>query len=121
MAQPIEPPDRRRRPPVRRVAATPEQPCPGDGLLDPGAFLDERRDEITLRPRSLDEYIGQERLKANLRVYIKAALKRREALSKTSFAPMRTRASRPTASGTIQGGSTNYCGRRLSTRIRFGK
>ena len=80
MTQPIEPRDRRRRPPGPHVAATPAEPCPGDGLLDPGAFLDERRDEITLRPRSLDEYIGQERLKANLRVYIKAARARREPL-----------------------------------------
>jgi Holliday junction DNA helicase RuvB len=33
-----------------------------------------------LRPRNLDEYIGQERIKANLKVYIRAALQRGEAL-----------------------------------------
>ncbi|MCB9760857.1 MAG: Holliday junction branch migration DNA helicase RuvB [Alphaproteobacteria bacterium] len=33
-----------------------------------------------LRPRNLDEYIGQERIKDNLRVYIRAALQRGEAL-----------------------------------------
>lgn len=33
-----------------------------------------------LRPTNLDEYIGQERIKANLRVYIRAALQRGEPL-----------------------------------------
>jgi Holliday junction DNA helicase RuvB len=33
-----------------------------------------------LRPRRLDDYIGQERIKDNLRVYIRAALQRGEAL-----------------------------------------
>ncbi len=36
--------------------------------------------EYGLRPRSLSEYIGQEKAKSNLEVYIKAALDRREAL-----------------------------------------
>ncbi|MCL2031619.1 MAG: Holliday junction branch migration DNA helicase RuvB [Oscillospiraceae bacterium] len=36
--------------------------------------------EATLRPRRIDEYIGQERTKENLQVYIKAALMRGEAL-----------------------------------------
>ncbi|HED24577.1 MAG TPA: Holliday junction branch migration DNA helicase RuvB [Firmicutes bacterium] len=36
--------------------------------------------EIGLRPRSLDEYIGQEKIKEKLTIYIKAALDRREAL-----------------------------------------
>lgn len=36
--------------------------------------------EITLRPRSLDEYIGQEKVKDNLNIYIKAALARKESL-----------------------------------------
>lgn len=33
-----------------------------------------------LRPRTLDEYVGQDRVRDNLRVYIKAALQRGEAL-----------------------------------------
>jgi Holliday junction DNA helicase RuvB len=33
-----------------------------------------------LRPRNLDEYVGQERIKENLRVYIRAALQRSEPL-----------------------------------------
>ena len=37
-------------------------------------------DEISLRPQSLKEYVGQEDLKANLSVFIKAAIARNEAL-----------------------------------------
>lgn len=36
--------------------------------------------EISLRPKALDEYIGQEKVKDNLSVYMEAALKRNEAL-----------------------------------------
>ena len=41
---------------------------------------DERQFELTLRPTRLAEYIGQRQVKENLRVYMKAALRRREAL-----------------------------------------
>lgn len=41
---------------------------------------DERQFELTLRPTRLGEYIGQRTVKENLRVYMKAALRRREAL-----------------------------------------
>ncbi|MBO4401900.1 MAG: Holliday junction branch migration DNA helicase RuvB [Selenomonadaceae bacterium] len=36
--------------------------------------------QYSLRPRRLSEYIGQEKVKANLKVFVKAALSRREAL-----------------------------------------
>ena len=36
--------------------------------------------EITLRPKTLDEYIGQEKVKDNLSIYMEAALKRGEPL-----------------------------------------
>ena len=36
--------------------------------------------ELSLRPKSLDEYIGQDKAKENLRIYIKAALQRKETL-----------------------------------------
>jgi Holliday junction DNA helicase RuvB len=42
---------------------------PDDGALDPA-----------LRPRNLDEYVGQERIKDNLRIYIRAALQRGDPL-----------------------------------------
>ncbi|MFO8088507.1 MAG: Holliday junction branch migration DNA helicase RuvB [Desulfatiglandaceae bacterium] len=41
--------------------------------------------EITLRPRTLDEYVGQEELKHNLRVFIEAAKGRSEALDHALF------------------------------------
>lgn len=36
--------------------------------------------EVTLRPKTLDEYIGQDKVKDNLSIYIKAALHRKESL-----------------------------------------
>lgn len=51
---------------------------PAERPLDPEPF--EGDDEPTLRPRSLDEFVGQERLKDNLRVFVEAAKKRGEAL-----------------------------------------
>lgn len=41
---------------------------------------DDRRFETTLRPGRLADYIGQKKVKDNLRVFMKAALKRGEAL-----------------------------------------
>ena len=41
---------------------------------------EDRQYDLSLRPRHLADYIGQRQAKENLRVYIKAALKRREAL-----------------------------------------
>lgn len=41
---------------------------------------EESKFEATLRPAQLSEYIGQTKVKENLRVFMKAALKRREAL-----------------------------------------
>ena len=46
-----------------------------------GDFVAEDADiEVGLRPRTLSEYVGQEKVKSNLEIYIKAALERREAL-----------------------------------------
>ena len=36
--------------------------------------------EVTLRPKTLAEYVGQDKVKDNLSIYIKAALKRKESL-----------------------------------------
>lgn len=51
---------------------------PGEHPLNPEPF--EGDDEPTLRPRSLDEFVGQESLKENLRIFVQAALQREEAL-----------------------------------------
>src|SRR6187397_3408675 len=47
-----------------------------------GQTLDdaEQQFDASLRPAQLSEYIGQKKVKENLRVFMKAALKRREAL-----------------------------------------
>ena len=49
-------------------------------ILRTAADPDERQYEAGLRPRSLDEYIGQERIRENLHVSIEAARHRGEAL-----------------------------------------
>ncbi len=56
---------------------TEPQPAPvqGETIND-----EERLFELTLRPTRIAEYIGQRQVKENLRVYMKAALRRREAL-----------------------------------------
>ncbi len=46
---------------------------------------DERTIEQALRPQTLDEYIGQERMKESLRICIEAAKQRRETLDHTIF------------------------------------
>ncbi len=51
---------------------------PEERPLDPAAF--EEDDEPTLRPRTLDEFVGQERLKENLRIFVEAAKQRGEPL-----------------------------------------
>ena len=40
----------------------------------------EERNEITLRPKTLDEYVGQSKVKENMKIYIEAAKKRNESL-----------------------------------------
>lgn len=47
---------------------------------DGNAFEDEKQLELSLRPTRLGEYIGQQKVKDNLRIFMQAALKRREAL-----------------------------------------
>jgi len=48
-------------------------------------FVGEEAIEASLRPTAWDEYIGQERIKANLKVFIQASLKRGEALDHVLF------------------------------------
>jgi Holliday junction DNA helicase RuvB len=49
-------------------------------LVDPDILECEREEEGTLRPRTLAEYVGQERVKDSLAVFIEAARMRGEAL-----------------------------------------
>lgn len=48
-------------------------------------FEEEASYEVTLRPSSWDEYIGQEKIKKNLKVFIEASKKRDEALDHILF------------------------------------
>jgi Holliday junction DNA helicase RuvB len=54
-------------------------------VTDPEPQADEIPAEISLRPHRLDEYVGQEELKRNLRVFIEAAQGRSEALDHVLF------------------------------------
>ena len=58
-------------------------PAPAAGTEDPG--LSTAALEESVRPRSLDDFIGQEELRANLRVYLGAARERGCALDHTLF------------------------------------
>ncbi|HXX12753.1 MAG TPA: Holliday junction branch migration DNA helicase RuvB [Burkholderiales bacterium] len=51
-----------------------------DRLIAPAASPQEEAIERTLRPRQLAEYIGQEKIRAQLSIFIEAARKRAEAL-----------------------------------------
>ena len=58
-------------------------PAPAAGTEDPG--LSTAALEESVRPCSLDDFIGQEELRANLRVYLGAARERGCALDHTLF------------------------------------
>ena len=49
-------------------------------IVSPEYNYSDEDSEITLRPRTLDEYIGQDKVKDNLSIYIKAAKLRHESL-----------------------------------------
>ena len=58
---------------------------PTDRIIHPEADEEDDSLEGSLRPKNLDEYIGQTRLKENLRVFMEAARKRGEALDHVLF------------------------------------
>ena len=49
------------------------------------ATPEDRQAEPSLRPRSLDEYIGQNKITTNLKIFLRAAQARREALDHVLF------------------------------------
>jgi Holliday junction DNA helicase RuvB len=49
-------------------------------LVNPGCNEDEYKFDVNLRPLKLNDYVGQEKTKNNLKIFIEAAKKRREAL-----------------------------------------
>lgn len=48
-------------------------------------FPEDKKMDLNLRPRVLDEFIGQENLKTNLRIFIQAAKQRQESLEHVLF------------------------------------
>ena len=56
-----------------------------DPIIDPALQPEEAAAEISLRPRTLAEYVGQEKMKRSLRVFIAAAKGRSEALDHVLF------------------------------------
>ena len=54
-------------------------------IITTEATEEDRQLEGSLRPQRLDEYIGQEKIKSTLRVYISAAKSRGEALDHVLF------------------------------------
>ncbi len=54
-------------------------------IVEVEKFDFDSEDEVTLRPSTWDEYIGQEKIKKNLQVFIKAAQKREESLDHVLF------------------------------------
>jgi Holliday junction DNA helicase RuvB len=61
------------------------RPVVSASVVSTHAAEDDRGYESSLRPLSLDEYVGQETIKANLRVYIEAARRRGEVLDHVIF------------------------------------
>jgi Holliday junction DNA helicase RuvB len=51
-----------------------------NSLISPACDEEENEFEVTLRPAKLKDYIGQEKVKSNLAIFIEAARKRKEAL-----------------------------------------
>lgn len=56
-----------------------------DRTVNPVISQDESTYELTLRPRSFDEFIGQDKIKDNLKVFIEATGKRKEPLDHVLF------------------------------------
>ena len=57
----------------------------GRRIITTEAMEEDIRTEYSLRPQTLDEYIGQEKAKGNLKIYIQAAKERSEALDHVLF------------------------------------
>ncbi len=56
-----------------------------DRLVSPADSDDDQALELNLRPSTLDTFVGQDTIRDNLRIFIKAAKQRKEALDHTLF------------------------------------
>jgi Holliday junction DNA helicase RuvB len=54
-------------------------------LVEAGVREDDKRFDLTLRPSRFDDFVGQDKIKENLKVFVQAALQRREPLDHVLF------------------------------------
>jgi len=54
-------------------------------IITTDVLEDDKKTDINLRPQSLDQYIGQEKIKENLKIYIQAAKERKDPLDHVLF------------------------------------
>jgi Holliday junction DNA helicase RuvB len=57
----------------------------GRELIEGEGQVDDKRFDVTLRPSRFDEFVGQDKIKDNLKVFVQAALQRREPLDHVLF------------------------------------
>ena len=69
----------------KRERKTDASRASGRRITSPEAVDDEREFDRSLRPKSFDEFVGHQRLKDNLKVFIQAAKMREEALDHVLF------------------------------------
>jgi Holliday junction DNA helicase RuvB len=62
-----------------------EKNSPAVRRVQPEVSEEDLGNEVSLRPRTLEEYVGQEEVKSNLRVFVEAAKNRGEALDHVLF------------------------------------
>jgi Holliday junction DNA helicase RuvB len=67
------------------IGITSDRPFMEKRIIDPVPQSDEVLGEVSLRPQTLDEYVGQDVIKRNLRVFIEAARGRSDALDHVLF------------------------------------
>lgn len=54
-------------------------------IITTDVLEDDKKTDVSLRPQSLDQYIGQEKIKENLKIYIQAAKERNDPLDHVLF------------------------------------
>ena len=65
---------------IKKIETDFSPDCAEQRIVDTSSHSDDSDIEIGLRPQSLDEYVGQEKAKESLKIYIEAAKMRGEAL-----------------------------------------
>ena len=58
-----------------------------NSITNPDKTTDEIHEEVSLRPQSFKDFVGQDEIISNLKVYIQAAKKRSESLDHVLYHP----------------------------------